>query len=331
MNIPKNIAAGLLILSFSLVLTYSINAQVLPKVLDAPVQLSKGEQKKIEKANELINAGIAIWERLVQEYNSKDVKNYKTDSLYYVKAYPLLTEAAQDFEEGNTMKFEVYRKNCAAFWSQHKYDSPSGLENAKKFQKEASNYFQKSQLNRQAAASYNKEYGKAFDRFFEAISLEIIGVKKEGRALQIYRDWPVHYDYVWDEDIEKNLFYVAKPEVKPTEPVAVAKEVKPKVTDTIAKPKTPEAEPYDSTVVYYQVQIVAHTAPLNASYIKQNVYQGDMPIETLREEGWYKYVIGRYRTLEEASQLLQKLKIPKAFVVAYKNHKRVPIKEASVK
>jgi hypothetical protein len=308
----------------------SIESQTLPKILDAPIQFSKGEQKKVEKANELINAGIAIWDRLVKEYNPKDITNYKTDSLYYAKAYPLLIDASQNFEEGNNMKFEVYRKNCAAFWSQHKYDSPSGLESAKKFQKEASNYFQKSQLNRQAAASYNKEYAKAFDRFFEAISLEIIAVKKEGRALQLYKDWPVHYDYVWDVDIEKNLF-PSKSEVKPVEPiVAVKEDIKPKV-DTGVKTKTPEIEPYDSTVIYYQVQIVAHTSSLNSSYIKLNVYNGDMPIETLKEEGWFKYVIGRYRTLEEANQLLQQIKVPKAFVVAYKNHKRVPIKEATGK
>lgn len=314
---------------FGLFTIVGLIAQELPKILDAPVEFDKGDQKKIEKANELIVKGTAIWNRLVQEYNPKDITNYKIDSLYFVRAYPLLIEAAKYFEEGNTMKFEVYRKNCMAFWSKHKYESPSGLENAKLFQKEASNYFQKSQLNRQSASNYNKEYGKAFDRFFEAISLEIIGVKKEGRALQLYRDWPVHYNYVYDQDIEKNLFPTKKPETKPVDPLVASQDIK-KGVDTI-KMIMPESEPYDSTVIYYQVQIVAHTAPLNASYIKMNVYEGNMPIETLREDGWYKYVIGRYKTFEEANKLQKELKIQKSFVVAYKNHKRVPIKEASTK
>lgn len=301
-------------------------AQELPKVLDAPVEFDKGEIKKIEKANDLVKSGLGTWNRLIKEYNPKDITNYKTDSLYYVRAYPLLIEAAKNFQDGNMMKFEVYRKNNQAFWNKHKYDSPSGLDSAKSMQKEASNYIQKAQLNRQAAASYSKEYAKAFARFYEAFSLEIIAVKKEGRALQLYRDWPIHYDYVYDPDILKNLF---PKDLKPADGVVAANvpDKKPAVADT-QKIQKYEPEPYDSTVVYYQVQIVAHTAPLNSSYIKMNVYDGDMPIETLREEGWYKYVIGRYKTFNEANQLLKKVNIQKAFVVAYKNHKRVPIKEA---
>jgi hypothetical protein len=302
-------------------------AQELPKVLDPPVEFEKGEIKKIEKANELIRNGILTWNQLIAVYNPKNITNHRTDSLYYVKAYPLLLQAAKNLKEGNTIKYEIFRKNCSTFWSKHKYDSPTGLEGAKALQKEAGNYFEKAALNRDAAANYSREYAKAFERFYEALSLEIIAVKKEGRALQLYRDWPVHYQYVYDDDIVKNLFV----KEKPIEVAIVA------VTETKEKEKAPEIkaepepEPYDSTVVYYQVQIVAHTAPLNSSYIRMNVYNGDMPVETLKEEGWYKYVIGRYRTFEEANLLLKKVNIPRAFVVAYKNHKRVPIREAGEK
>lgn len=303
-----------------------LKAQELPKVLDPPVEFEKGEIKKIEKANELIKSGILTWNQLNAVYHPKNITNHRTDSLYYVKAYPLLVQAAKNLEEGNAIKYEIFRKNCSTFWSKHKYDSPSGLENAKALQKEASNYMEKAALNRKAAASYSREYGKAFERFYEALSLEIIAVKKEGRALQYYRDWPVHYPYVYDDDIVKNLFT----KEKPTEVVAVAVN-EPQKTAEPVKVDEPEPEPYDSTVVYYQVQIVAHTVPLNSSYIKMNVYDGDMPVEMLKEEGWYKYVIGRYRTFEEANKLLKKVNIPRAFVVAYKNHKRVPIREAGEK
>ncbi|HEX3009872.1 MAG TPA: SPOR domain-containing protein [Bacteroidales bacterium] len=322
-----NMAQKLVIAIILLFSSTNFFAQDLPPVLDPPVDFDKSEIKKIEKANELINSSIEIWKRLVNEYNPKNIKDYKTDSLYYARAYPLLVKAAKDIEQGNQMKFDVYRKNCMAFWSKHRYDSPSGLEGAKALQKEATSYFQKAMLNRQAAESYSKEYGKAFDKFHEAFSLEIIAVKKEGRALQLYRDWPVHYNYVFDDDIVKNLFTKEKPKE-----VAVVVKEEPKDSVVAVKvQEEPEPEPYDSTVVYYQVQIVAHTAPLNASYLKMNVYQGDMPVEVLKEEGWYKYVIGRYRTFDEANRLLKKVNIPRAFVVAYKNHKRVPIKEAAIR
>jgi len=320
-----NIALKLTI-AFLAFYVLNISAQEIPKVLDPDLDFEKSETKKLEKANELINSSIATWNRLANEYNPKNITSYKIDSLYYAEAYPLLKKASSDFEEGNMMKFEVFRKNCAAFWSKHRYDSPSGLESAKSLQKEASNYIEKAQLNRQAASSYSKEYAKAFDKFHEAISLEIIAVKKEGRALQLYRDWPVHYNYVYDDDIVKNLF---PKETKPVETVAVLV-TKPDVKVENKEPESEHlSEPYDSTVIYYQVQIVAHTAHLNSSYIKMNIYEGPMPVDVLKEEGWYKYVIGRYKTFEEANLLLKKVSIPKAFVVAYKNHKRVPIKEAA--
>lgn len=311
-------------ISIALSIFIGLQAQDLPKILDAPVQLDKSDQKKIDRANELIKSGQALWSRLINEYNPKNITNYKIDSAYYVKAYPLLVQAGKNMQEANQMKFEVYRKNCMSFWSKHRYESPSGLEKAKSLQKEATVYFQKAQLNWQAATNYVKEYGKSFERYQEAISLEIIAVKKEGRALQLYTDWPIHYDYVWDEDIEKDLFTIPKP-------VEIAQQVETPKKDTVIQKepeKKYEPEPYDSTVVYYQVQIVAHTVPLNDSYIRMNIYNGSMPIEMLHEEGWYKYVIGRYRTFEEANNLLKEVKIPKAFVVAYKNHKRVPIREA---
>jgi hypothetical protein len=322
----KSILQNVIVAIFLMVPARYVSSQELPKVLDAPVEFDKGETKKIDKANELIKSALNTWNRLVKEYNPNDITNYKTDSLYYARAYPLLVEAAKNFQDGNMIKFEVYRKNCQTFWNQHKYDSPSGLDSAKGMQKEASTYIQKAQLNRQAAASYSKEYAKAFARFYEAFALEIIAVKKEGRALQLYRDWPIHYDYVFDADIIKNLF---PKDIKPVDVIVASNvpDTKSAVTDT-QKVKKIEPEPYDSTVIYYQVQIVAHTAPLNLSYIKMNVYGGDMPVETLKEEGWYKYVIGRYKTFSEANQLLRKVNIQKAFVVAYKNHKRVPIKEA---
>lgn len=312
-----------------LIMCCDISAQELPKVLDPPVEFDKNEIKKIEKANELLKSALQTWTRLVNEYNPKNITNYKIDSLYRAEGYPLLLTAAKNFQDGNMIKLEIYRKNNTAFWSKHRYDSPSGLEGAKSLQKEANIYLQKALANREAAGNYSKEYSKAFDHFHEAFSLEIIAVKKEGRALQLYRDWPVHYNYVYDDDIVVNLFAREKPV---EQVIAAVPEEKEEVKAPAPLPDPePEPEPYDSTVVYYQVQIVAHTVPLNSSYIKMNVYNGDMPVDTLHEEGWYKYVIGRYRTFDEANKLLKKVKIPRAFVVAYKNRKRVPIREAAEK
>jgi len=83
----------------------------------------------------------------------------------------------------------------------------------------------------------------------------------------------------------------------------------------------------DSLIIYYKVQIAAHTVRMTDKYIKTNIYAGNKQVDELKEDGWYKYTIGKFQTFDEANKLLNELKVSKAFVVAYKNNKRVPIKE----
>ena len=91
---------------------------------------------------------------------------------------------------------------------------------------------------------------------------------------------------------------------------------------------TPPAEtPHDSTIIYYSVQIAAHTVPMTENHIRQNIYHGGMTIREIHEDGWYKYLIGRYTDVDEAIKLLNEVNVDKAFVVAYKNGRRVPLKE----
>jgi hypothetical protein len=287
----------------------------LPKVYDVAVELSQIEKKQLAKANELIKEGMDLWVQVNQRFNPETVLSHEIDSIYNIEAYPLLAKAAECFLEGTTAKYEVYHKNCLEFWNKHSHDYPTGVDNAKRLQKEALNYIEKSKVNRRVAENYVNQYVYAYDRFYEAISLEIIATKKEGRALLIYRDWPIHYAYEWDEDVEVNLF---------SPKVAVVKN-EPKVTQPEVKP---EVELPDSMIVFYMVQIAAHTIQLLPDNLK-NIYNGNMPIQELREDGWFKYTLGRYKTFEEAEKLLNQVKVARAFVVAYKNGKRVPLKEAA--
>ena len=300
------------LLILSILLATSAFSKEFPKMYDPPVKFSKLDEKRLKDATELFNKGLAMWNELTNRYNPEDADTYQKDSIYNKDAYPILIKIGNIFFEANKRKFEVYRDNCTNFWTTHRYDSPSGLEGAKKFQKEADVYFEKADLNKRVADNYINQYVSTYNRYFEAISLEIIGVKKEARALQIYRDWPVHYAYEWDEDVEANLFAE-----KPKEPEVV-------VVDTTPEPVIP---PHDSTIIYYSVQIAAHTIPMTESYIRGNIYSGPMFINEIWEEGWYKYLIGRYKNVEDAIKLLRESHVEKAFVVGYRNGKRVPLKE----
>jgi hypothetical protein len=305
---------NLLIIVF-ITINLCVFSKDLPKIYDVSVELSQIEKKQLAKANELISEGMDIWVQVNQRFNPETVLSHQIDSIYNIEAYPLLAKAAECFLEGTTAKYELYHKNCLEFWNKHSHDYPTGVDNAKRLQKEALNYLEKSKVNRRVAENYVNQYVYAYDRFYEAISLEIIATKKEGRALQIYRDWPIHYAYEWDEDVEVNLFSPKFAVVK-TEP----KVIKPEVKSDIELP--------DSMIIFYMVQIAAHTIQITPKYLKENVYNGTMAVQELKEEGWFKYTIGHYKTFEEAEKLLNQINVAKAFVVAYKNGKRVPLKEA---
>ena len=143
----------------------------LPKTYDAQVELSKGDQHKVQQADRKVNSALELWDKINSSYNPDDDTNDKIDSIYSKQALPLLWKASVLFHEGNMLKYNVYfHKNCQDFFVKHRYEAPSGLENAKAFQKEAINYLQKSQLNRDPTENYVNEYKKAYDRFFEAFS-----------------------------------------------------------------------------------------------------------------------------------------------------------------
>lgn len=294
----------------------TVFSKELPKTYDVPVVLSKSDQRKIEQADEKIKAALDLWKTINHSFNPDNANDYRTDSLYCKEGLPLLWKASALFNEGNLLKYNVYHKGCLDFFTKHRYEAPSGLENAKAFQKEAVNYLQKAQLNRRSAENFVNEYKKIYDRFFEAFSLEIIAVKKEGRALQIYMDWPIHYAYVFDEDVEQNLFKPIVATVVPKKDTSVVQPVKEQVIEVP-----------DSTIIYYSVQIAAHTVQMSEQHIHESIYKGDMKILEIHEDGWFKYLIGHYKTLEDAASLLNALNVEKAFVVAYKNGRRVPLKE----
>jgi hypothetical protein len=282
--------------------------------------LSKIDQAKIKKANELIKQGSGLWNSLNEKYNPEEISTYRQDSICNKDAFPILIKAAKLFNEANKTKYEVYHNNCAAFWKKHRYDTPSGLESAKKFQKEAQSYVDSAILNRRVADAYTNQYVLAYNRFYEAIALEIIATKKEARALQIYLDWPAHYAYEWDEDVEVNLFAIkpkiaeettlaTKPDSIETAPPLVIKDVK------------------DTAIIHYSIQIAAHTIPMTDMQIRIKIYKGPMLIREVWEDGWYKYLIGYFKDLNEAISLHRKINVEKAFIVAYKNGKRVPLKD----
>jgi len=172
-------------------------------------------------------------------------------------------------------------------------------------------------LKRDIAAEADR-YESALYQIKEAFELEKLAVRDQGRAVQIYQDFPVEYNYGWEDDVtlEEVLAMNRNP---------VIKEPPQDIFGTVDK----NAE-IDSSLfaeIIFKVQIAAHTVPLTEEYLR-TIYLGGMQIDMIYEEEWYKYSIGRYKTLEEATETLEECNVKKAFVIAYQEGKKLTIREA---
>ena len=83
----------------------------------------------------------------------------------------------------------------------------------------------------------------------------------------------------------------------------------------------------DQGEVVFRVQIAAHTVILEDEYIK-TFYTGEDSVMQFREGNWYKYQIGSFNNFEDANNLRIKCRVPRAFVVAYQEERKLTIKEA---
>ena len=111
-------------------------------------------------------------------------------------------------------------------------------------------------------------------------------------------------------EIEKPIEKKAEPKTKAT-PVAVTKPVEKKV----APVKT------NSSIVY-KVQVSSSSRKLTPTE-KKKLYNGSVKLEEYIYKGTYKYVLGNFKTKDEAAKFRSKIGIKGAFIVKFKDGKRI--------
>jgi hypothetical protein len=152
----------------------------------------------------------------------------------------------------------------------------------------------------------------------DAMKLEKLAIRDEGRALQICLDYPVEYNYGWDDDktLEEIVALMRDPALnEPPEDIFATIDKEARIDSMLLKE------------IIFKVQIAAHTLPLSNEYLK-SLYNGDLRIDMIFEDEWYKYSIGRYLSFDEADATCRECNIKKAFVVAYEAGKHISIQEA---
>jgi hypothetical protein len=124
----------------------------------------------------------------------------------------------------------------------------------------------------------------------DAMKLEKLAIRDEGRALQICLDYPVEYNYGWEDDktLEEIVALMRDPALKePPEDIFATIDKEARIDSMLLKE------------IIFKVQVAAHTMPLSNEYLK-SLYDGDLRIDMIFEDEWYKYSIGRYLSFDEA-------------------------------
>lgn len=304
-------------------LCFSVEAQernISDYTKELNINFSFNDEKKFEKGiKTLITADqeMAKIESMFSELSELEQK--EKVSADYERALKELKDLSASYSEGNLTVYQVFKDKSDAFWTRMRkvQHFAAGVEKGKYYESQARKHLAMARQRREQVL-WTDRYEYARTKMKEANELENEAIRDQGRALQVYADYPVEYNYGWDNDItldEISELYRNPAVNEPPEDIYATVDPKVKVDSQLMKE------------IIFKVQIAAHTVPLTEEYLR-TIYKGGMPIDMIYEDEWYKYSIGRYTTFDEADKTLEACKVRKAFIVAYQGGKKLTIKEA---
>jgi hypothetical protein len=93
------------------------------------------------------------------------------------------------------------------------------------------------------------------------------------------------------------------------------------------EPEPSASKAQQANNVYFSIQILSKTSPATPEQLR-SVYNGNEEVVLKRSDNYYRYLIGQFKTLFEA-RIFKNNEDIEGFIVAYKNDKRITIKEAT--
>ena len=287
------------------------------------IKLAPKYEKKMENMVEKLNEADQLEKSAVEviaEIENEKSQNERENE--YKKAINTLHDVSKLYQEAHQGIYEIYFENCdlarARMKTMHHYSS--GLLKAKFYEIRSEKGMSRAASIREIVDLADKP-GWLQYKMSEAIELEKLAIRDKGRALNIMQDFPVEYDYGWENDVTLDEVEAAlgDPAInRPPDDLFVQKPAPKKDTVTV------DTADYN---VLFSVQIAAHTSPLPKEYLEK-IYHGNMEVHEKTEGGWFKYTIGNYDNFTDANALLQRCKVERAFIVAYHNGEKLTIKEA---
>jgi len=85
----------------------------------------------------------------------------------------------------------------------------------------------------------------------------------------------------------------------------------------------PEPPPDD---IFFGIQVLSKSSPATEEQLKQ-VYTGNEKPYLMQNDGYYRYLVGKFKTLFEARVFQNQTQV-KGFIVAYKDGEKIPVQEA---
>lgn len=283
-------------------------------------KISSSEEKKINKGIEMLSEADMKLSQVENIFvNLSDLEKKEKISENYENALKEMKDVSELYREGNLSIYRVFKDKCEKFWASMKKvrHFAAGVEKGKYYESQAGKHLMMAQQRREQA-SWTDRYEYARLKIREANELEKEAIRDQGRAFQIYSDYPVEYNYEWDNDITvEEVYEIYKNPAVNEPPEDIYATVDPDI----------RVDPVLMEEIIFKVQIAAHTVPLTEEYLR-TIYKGGMSIDMIYEDEWYKYSIGRFTDFEEATKVLEECKVRKAFIVAYQGGRKLTIKEA---
>ena len=284
------------------------------------VKFESSEVKKLGHAEEMLNKANILLQEANQQYSAlTDLEKKERVSSSYNSALKKLFESSETYKEAFNQAFSVFKEKGSKFWQKMNRTNhrASGMDKAKYYEGSGLKNLNRALIRRQQVLESDRfEYSLGIMK--DAINLEKLAIRDQGRALQICIDYPVEYNYGWEDDktLEEIVSIMKDPNVhEPPNDIFATIDKEVKVDSSLFKE------------IIFKVQIAAHTIPLTDEYLNA-IYKGDIKIDMIYEEEWYKYSIGRYLSFDEAEATRRECNIKKAFVVAYQEGVKISTLDA---
>ena len=289
-------------------------------IADLNIEFNKNEIKKFEKAAKMLDEANAILDRSNFAYKELDELDIKErSSAAYEHALKMLFDASETYKEAYGLAYSVLRDRGDEFWNDmlKANHRAAGMDKAIYYQRTATGNMNRSLIRHEQVLESDR-FVYSVNILKDALSLDKLAIRNAGRSVQICTDYPVEYNYGWDDDktLEQVIELLKDPNVnEPPDDIFATLNEKNDVDSTLFKE------------IIFKVQIAAHTEPLSEEYLS-SLYKGGLKIDLIFEDNWYKYSIGRYKSYDEAEATRRECKVQKAFVIAYQEGKKMGTQEA---